>query len=333
METLLTKSLGLRFPIVSAPLGRGSSASYLGALADAGSMGFVALLHMKEDKVASELEPIIQRTAGRFGVNLTLVADQRRRLATALELGVKNVSVWQGVPDEYVSQAKRAGANVFWTVRGPDEARRARELGVDFIVCQGREAGGHLVGEAPLMSWLPVVVDAANGVPVLAAGGIADGRGLAAALALGASGAWMGTRFVASEESNLPDGYKRSVVKATASDLLETTLFDGGWPDSPHRVIRNETVAAWEAAGCPPSGARPGEGDIIATPVDEDPVRRYAVSTPWSGMGEAWSLGPFYAGMSATLIDGILPIREILARTTRDAEAILANVLDHLKTR
>ncbi|TCF98640.1 hypothetical protein BZM26_24395 [Paraburkholderia strydomiana] len=323
MKTSLTDSLGLRYPIVSAPLGRGSSAEYLGALARAGSMGFVALLHIKEDGLERELAPILESTNGQFGVNLTLVVDQRRRLACALEMGVKYVSVWQGVPDAYIEQAKKGGAKVFWTVRGPDDASRARELGVDYVVCQGREAGGHLVGNAPLMALLPAVVDAAADVPVIAAGGIADGRGLAAALILGAQGVWMGTRFVASVESNLPAGYKQKVMTAGASDLVETTLFDGGWPDSPHRVMRNETVSAWEKAGSPASGYRPGEGEIIARPHGDDPVLRYAVSTPWLGMGESWSLGPLYAGTSATLIQDILPVADILSRTTRQAEQIL----------
>jgi nitronate monooxygenase len=122
---------------------------------------------------------------------------------------------------------------------------------VDFVVVQGREAGGHLVGEAPLMSLLPAVVDAAGSVPVVAAGGIADGRGLAAALTLGACGVWMGTRFVASAESGNHPDYKAKITEAKFSDLVETTLFDGGWPESPHRVIRNSTLTRWEQAGRP----------------------------------------------------------------------------------
>ncbi len=324
MKTALTERLGLTYPILSAPLGRGSTAAYLGALAAEGAMGFVALMHMDEGEVAQNLSPIIAATEGRFGVNLTLVVDQRERLRTALDMGVRVVSLWQGDPAPYIATAKRAGATVFWTVGTPQDAARARELGVDFIVCQGREAGGHLVGSAPLMALLPAVVDAANGVPVIAAGGIADGRGLAAALALGAEGVWLGTRFVMSRESGVHPGYKESVAAAGFADLVETTLFDGGWPDSPHRVVRNATVAAWEAAGCPRAGERPGEGDVVTTLPDGRALRRYNVSTPWDGMGDGWAFAPFYAGASAALIDEVKPVAAILREMMDTARAAIA---------
>src|SRR5262245_56278300 len=148
-----------------------------------------------------------------------------RRLDAALETGCRVVSLLMGDPGPYVRRAKEAGATVFWTVSGPADAARAADLGVDFVVAQGREAGGHLVGEAPLMALLPAVVDAARQVPVVAAGGLADGRGLAAALALGACGTWMGTRFVASTESGNHPNYKAKITEAKFSDLVETTLF------------------------------------------------------------------------------------------------------------
>src|SRR5262249_13117247 len=203
LNTALTTRLGLRYPIVAAPLGRGSTPEFLAALAREGALGFVALMHMPEAEVRQTLSRYVVVTGGgeRFGINLTLIIDQTRRLAAALEAGCRIVSLWQGDPAPYARRAKDAGATVFWTVSGPAEAARGGELGVDFVVAQGREAGGHIVGEAPLMALLPAVVDAAGGVPVLAAGGLADGRGLAAALVLGACGVWMGTRFVASAES------------------------------------------------------------------------------------------------------------------------------------
>jgi nitronate monooxygenase len=175
LQTVLTKRLGLRYPVIAAPLGRGSTPQFLGALAREGAMGFVALMHMPEPEVRQTLSGyVVAAGAGnRFGVNLTLVVDQTRRL----EAGCRIVSLWQGDIASYARRAKAAGATVFWTVSGPADAARAANLGVDFVVVQGREAGGHLVGEAPLMSLLPAVVDASGGVPVVAAGGIADGRG------------------------------------------------------------------------------------------------------------------------------------------------------------
>jgi len=245
IPTALTKRLGLRYPVIAAPLGRGATPQFLAALAREGSMGFVALMHMPETEVRQMLSGYIAATGGgdRFGVNLTLINDQTRRLDAALEAGCRIVSLWQGDPTRYARRAKDAGAVVFWTVSGPRDAARAADIGVDFIVAQGREAGGHLIGEAPLMSLLPAVVDAAGSVPTIAAGGIADGRGLAAALALGACGVWMGTRFVASVESGNHPGYKQRIANADFADLVETTLFDGGWPESPHRVTTQRSRA------------------------------------------------------------------------------------------
>lgn len=249
LQTVLTRRLGLRYPIIAAPLGRGSTPDFLAMLAREGAMGFVALGHMPERTVHETPSSYIVATGGadRFGVNLVVVGDQTRRLDAALDAGCRIVSILRGNAESYIGRAKAAGATVFWTVAGSADAARAEELGVDFIVAQGREAGGHLTGEAPLMA----LVDAAKGVPVIAAGGIADGRGLAAALALGACGVWIGTRFIASAESGNHAGHKRKVVEAGFSDLVETTLFDGGWPDSPHRVVRNSTYRHWEAAGRP----------------------------------------------------------------------------------
>jgi nitronate monooxygenase len=324
-KTELTTRLGLRLPVLAAPLGRGSTPEFLGALTSNGAMGFVALMHMPEAEVRPTLLNYVATNGGgdRFGINLTLIVDQTRRLEAALDVGCRIVSLWQGDPARYARRAKDAGATVFWTASGPADAARAADLGVDFLVAQGREAGGHLVGEGPLMTLLPAVVDAARGVPVIAAGGIADGRGLAAALALGACGVWMGTCFVASKESGNHPGYKQRMVQATLADLVETTLFDGGWPDSPHRVIRNSTVANWEEMGCPKPGHRPGEGEQIGVFPNGEPMLRYNVATPWAAMEGDWEACPHYAGASAALVNAIEPVAAILARIEADAAAAL----------
>ena len=191
-KTALTDRLNLKHPVVAAPLGRGSTPEFLGALANAGALGFVALGHIPETELRQTLSGYIASAGGadRFGINFVLIADHLQRLETALDAGCRVVSFLRGDPAPYVRRAKDAGATVFWTVSGSEEAKRAADCGVDFIVAQGREAGGHLTGEAPLMTLLPTIVDSARGVPVVAAGGIADGRGLAAALSLGACG-WL----------------------------------------------------------------------------------------------------------------------------------------------
>lgn len=327
LQTELTARLSLRHPIIAAPLGRGSTPEFLAAVAHAGAFGFVALMHMPETDVSRTLSQYVAATGSvrSFGVNLVLIANQMRRLDAALEVGCRVISLVMGDPRPYVRRAKEVDATVFWTVSGPVDAARAPDLGVDFVVAQGREAGGHLAGEAPLMALLPAVVDAAKQVPVIAAGGLADGRGLAAALVLGACGAWMGTRFVASAESGNHPGHKTRIAEANFADVVETTLFDGGWPNSPHRVLRNSTVARWEKAGRALPGSRPNEGERIGTFPDGTPMLRYNVSTPWQSMEGDWEAGPLYAGTSAALIHRIEPVADLLSRMTAEAERALAH--------
>ena len=164
-------------------------------------------------------------------------------------------------------------------------------------------------------------MDAADGLPVAAAGGIADGRGLAAALALGAEAVWIGTRFVASAEVELHDGYKAKVVAAGAGDLVETRLFDGDWEDSPHRVIRNSTHRAWEAAGRPPPGERPNEGATVGRQPDGTVVPAYHVAAPAAGFEGDWEATALYAGTSALLVREIEPVEGIISRMLAEARA------------
>lgn len=327
-ETALTKALDLRVPVVAAPLGRGSSAEFLGAMANSGSFGFTAAAHMPEETLSDELARMSRATNGRFGANLSLTRDRRKWLATALEAGVRVFSVWQGDIEPYVRIIKDAGGLVFWTVGSPDEAARAKDLGVDFIVSQGQEAGGHYVGRAPTMSLLPSIVDAAKGVPVVAAGGIADGRGLVAAMALGACGVWMGTRFVASKESANHRGYKERVVAARATDLAETELFDPVGQECPHRVIRNSTFSKWEEAGRPATGQRPGEGDRISHFPNGKPLYRYDAAAAWDAMEGDWEASPLYAGTTIELIRDVKSVAEIVVDIETTARAALDKIAD-----
>jgi nitronate monooxygenase len=325
-ETTLTKALDLRVPVLAGPLGRGTNAEFLAAMANSGSFGFTALVHMPEETVSDELAKISRATNGRFGANLSLVVDQRKRLAAALDAGVRVFSLWQGDIEPYVRIIKDAGGLVFWTLGSPEDAARAKDIGVDFIVSQGREAGGHFVGIAPTMSLLPSIVDAAKGVPVVAAGGIAEGRGLVAAMALGACGVWMGTRFVASKESANHRGYKERVVAARATDLVETELFDPVGQECPHWVIRNSTFSKWEDAGRPPTGQRPGEGEVISRYPNGKPLHRYDVAAPWDAMEGDWEASPLYAGATVGLVHDVKSVAEIVGEIEATAQAALNKV-------
>jgi NAD(P)H-dependent flavin oxidoreductase YrpB (nitropropane dioxygenase family) len=175
---------------------------------------------------------------------------------------------------------------------------------------------------------VPAVVEAVHPLPVVASGGIADGAGLVAALALGAQGVSIGTRFVASREAFVRSEYKQRVVEAGAEDTVYAAdLFDIGWPDAPHRALRNRVVAEWEAAGKPPSGSRPAEGTHIGTyrRIDRSvaEVPRYASFMATPDFEGDIDLAPLWAGESCQLVDSIEPAADIVADIVAEAEAIL----------
>jgi nitronate monooxygenase len=145
---------------------------------------------------------------------------------------------------------------------------------------------------------------------------------LAAVLALGADAAWLGTRFVASEEAPFTDEYKERVLRATETEAIHTTLFDVGWPQAPHRVLPNSTVAAWENAGRPAPGARPGEGEVVARTSDGQAIARYDVSEPNVTLTGDLEALAHYAGQSAGLVDAIMPAGAIVRALVEEAEAI-----------
>ena len=189
-----------------------------------------------------------------------------------------------GDPNGYVKSVHDAGGIVLHTVRSAEEARQAVASGVDVIVAQGWEAGGHVRGTVATLPLVPAVVDAVTPVPVIAAGGIGDARGVAAVLALGAQAAWLGTRFLMAQEMPIHEDYRRRLINAAETDpQWYPDLYAVGWPDSPHRALRNSTARKWEAAGCPPLGRRPGEGDVIAHFGSGEAIVRYEPAPPMTG--------------------------------------------------
>jgi len=206
------------------------------------------------------------------------------------------------------------------TVGSAEEARRAVESGVDVVVAQGWEAGGHLRGTVATLPLVPAVVDAVTPVPVIAAGGIGDARGVAAVLALGAQGAWLGTRFLLAEEMPIHEDYRRRLITAAETDpQWYANLYDVGWPDSPHRALRNSTAKAWEAAGRPPDDQRPGWGDVIAHFASGEAIVRYEPAPPMIGTtGEIEALS-MWAGQGVAL-----------AREPQSAAEIVTELTSHL---
>jgi len=249
-----------------------------------------------------------------FGGNLILNTDQHRRLDEALESGMRIVSLFWGDPTSYVEQVHEANGVVLHTVGSAEEARRAVASGVDVVVAQGWEAGGHVGSQVATLPLVPAVVDAVDPVPVIAAGGIGDARGVAAVFALGAQAAWLGTRFLLAQEMPLHEEYRRRVIGAAETDAQwYADLYEVGWPDAPHRALRNSTSEAWEAAGRPPLGSRPGVGEVIAHFASGEEIVRYEPAAPMVGTTgdiEALSL---WAGQSVALARQLQPAADIVA--------------------
>jgi NAD(P)H-dependent flavin oxidoreductase YrpB (nitropropane dioxygenase family) len=259
-----------------------------------------------------------------FAVNLVLEFPQEERLAVCLDEGVRIISFFWRDPASLVPRAKAGGALVLHTVGSAIDAKRAVDCGVDIVVAQGWEAGGHVRGMVATMPLVPAVVDAVRPTPVVAAGGIADGRGLAAVLALGAAGAWIGTRFLASHEAAIHRRYQELLLRASETDTIYLdNLFDVRWPNAPHRTLRNETVEAWEAAGRPASGRRPREGEVIATSRSSGPIVRYQSYTPGPDVEGDIDALSLWAGQSVGLVSKLQPAREIVREIAEEARLIL----------
>jgi nitronate monooxygenase len=194
---------------------------------------------------------------------------------------------------------------------------------VDILVAQGLEAGGHVRGTIGLAALVPIVVDASGGLPVVAAGGIADGRGLASALMLGASGAMVGTALLVADECDAHPKYKDAILMAGEDDTAHGCVFDAGWPGAPSRVLRNSTLRAWEQAGSPPSGKRPGESDIVAHGASHTPIPRYGVAPPSRDVEGDIEAMALYAGQGVGLVTTRAPAATIITKIARDAQALL----------
>jgi nitronate monooxygenase len=324
MTTAGCERLGIDIPIIQAPMGGAGGPALAAAVSNAGGVGTLALWSADLQALRQQVRETRSLTAKPFAVNLNLEFPQEERLAVCLQEGVPVISFFWRDPSALVARAKSAGAIVLHTVSTAAEARHAVECGVDVVVAQGWEAGGHVRGRVATMPLIPAVVDAVGPVPVIAAGGIADGRGLAAALALGASGVWIGTRFLASNEAAIHPRYRERILQATEDDTVYLEeLFDVGWPKAPHRVLRNSTVAAWEAAGRPATGLRPGEGDIVVTSKSRGPIVRYRSYTPAADAEGDIDALSMWAGQSAALVHKLQPAAEIVREIDSEAQAIL----------
>lgn len=311
------RRLGIALPIVQAPVGSVTTPALAAAVSNAGGLGTLA----GSWRTPEDLRRLIRETRALtplpFGVNLVLAFDPGERLEVVLEEDVRVVSFFWGDPSPWIPLVRSAGGIAIHSAGSADEAAIAVDAGAGILVAQSIEAGGHVRGTFSRDEAVAEVRRVAHGTPVLAAGGIGDANDVRGAMRAGADGVWVGTRFVASDESAAHPDYRQRIVNASAADTVLCNLFDIGWPDAPHRVLRNSTVSDWERAGSPATGSRPGEGEIVAHFPDGKPVLRYEDMPPVAGMTgnvEALSL---YAGESVDRITEILPAAEIVRRLSK----------------
>jgi nitronate monooxygenase len=315
-------AFGLKYPIANAGMGGNATPELAIAVSNAGGLGAIgtgAGLARTPEVVRERVTQTRAGTAKPFVVNYLLAFDPAT-LPIALDAGAPIIQFAWGIPSpEMAGAIRKAHAKMGVQVGSAAGARRALDLGADYLICQGIEAGGHVQATQKLEDVLPSVIDEANRVPVLAAGGIASGAHIRRALLLGAAGVLVGTRFVATKECYAHDEYKAALARAKAADTVLTVCFQDGWTNAPHRVLRNRTFAMWEAAGCPPPGTRPGEGDVLTTNAITGAKKiRYGVSNPVrDDRGDLVELA-LYAGEGVDAIRDIPSAGELVARLWKE---------------
>jgi Dioxygenases related to 2-nitropropane dioxygenase len=306
LQTPVCDLLGIQLPIFQAGMSSYTTPELVAAVSNAGGLGIIGGLSREPDELREEIRKVRELTSRPFGVNHVISQLDSDAIDVTLELRVPILSLAWGRAGEIVRRAHDAGLKVIHQVNTPEEAGRAASDGADVIVAQGGEGGGH-VGAMSTLALVPQVVDVVNGVPVLAAGGIADGRGLAAVMMLGAQGALIGTRFLATPEARGRGHSKDVILNALGSQTVASKFFDDvlglRWPGALVRSIRNPLLDRW--------AQRQQDWALAA-----DQIR--------PSLEAALAAGDFVlAGESAGLIHDIVPAGELVARIAREAEALL----------
>jgi nitronate monooxygenase len=310
LATAFTELVGCEVPIQLAGMPQVSVLRLASAVADAGGLGMIT----PTDDTVEVLEQLANETSGKFGINF-LIPFLDVEAVEAASGRTRVVDFHFGEPDaRLVALVHQGGALAGWQVGSADEARAAVDAGCDFVIAQGIEAGGHVRGELPLLVLLDKVLDLVD-QPVVATGGIATARAMAAALAAGASAVRVGTRFVASAESGAHPRYVELLLRAHATDTVLTTTFSTGWPDAPHRVLRScvEAVQGFH-------------GDIVGNQHLEsstNPIPRFATPPPGATTTGEIDAMALYAGQSVGMVGDVKPAAAIVAELANGAERLL----------
>jgi nitronate monooxygenase len=310
IETALTRLLGIEHPILLAPMGSAAGGRLAAAVTNAGGLGLVGSGYANADAVRKELS---EAGNTRVGVGFILWALEKNPAALDVALDARPAAIMLsfGDPSPFTGRIRDARCKIICQVQTLAQAKEAAAAGADVIIAQGRDAGGHSGTTRGTMGLVPAVVDAVSPIPVVAAGGIADGRGLAAALALGAAGVSMGTRFTASRESLWDQAMKAATLAAGGDQTQQTRVFDvvrgAPWPAIyPGRALRNTFSARWN-----------GREDELAA--DQQAQEKAMLATA----ADDFSTRVVWAGEGVDLIDDIPAAAEIIERIVAQAAETL----------
>ncbi len=323
LRTPLCSLLGIEYPIVQAGMGFVARGELAAAVSSAGALGVIGAASLAPKQLREEIRRVRDRTDRPFGVDILFAQvpgggytrDVQEHIDIVLEERVPVLASGLGDPGPVVSEAHAQGIKVIALVGNTRNAGRVEASGVDVVVAQGYDGGGH-TGRVGTLALLPAVLDTVS-VPVMAAGGIADGRGLAAVLAMGGVGVWMGTRFVASLEATGHEKYKQAICDADDEGTVRTRCFSG----KPARMIRNSTTDAWENSAELQARIQPfpRQFRVMQEWLGEDPY----VAGRFEGKVE---IGALAAGQSSALIREVLPAAEIVRRIVAEADRELTRL-------
>jgi NAD(P)H-dependent flavin oxidoreductase YrpB (nitropropane dioxygenase family) len=344
LQTAVCDLFGIQLPILGAPMGGVAGPDLVAAVSEAGGLGILGHANLEPSEVRRQIRATLAATKKPFGIGLLFptrtdrtehdttprplptflrkfvgtdgLADPpeqsyshdlaEERLAIAIEQGVRVLALGLGAPPKVVQRAKASGMKVLALIGSRRAALEAETAGVDAIVAQGHEAGGH-TGRTSTMVLVPQIVDAVR-VPVIAAGGIADGRGVAAALVLGAAGVLVGTRLLATPEGQTSEAHKRRLVEMRDDETIVSRCYTG----KPSRVIRNAFIDAW----------RGHEAEILPMPAQWERVAPLVIPAKQRG---SIDVGNWPTGQCAVLIDAIAPAGEVVRKMADEAAKLLSN--------
>lgn len=300
--------LGIQYPIIQGGMAWVADANLASAVSNAGGLGLIAGGNAPKEVIKKEIDKCRELTDRPFGVNVMLLSpfvDEIMELIIEEKISV--ITTGAGNPAKYIDKLKEVGTKVIPVVPSIALAQRMEKLGADAVIVEGTEAGGH-IGELTTMVLTPQVVDSVN-IPVICAGGIADGRGIAAAFALGAKGVQVGTRFICSEECNIHENYKNMIIKSKDRDAIVTGRSTG----HPVRTLKNKLakeILKMEKEGCPPDE------------IDKRAVGSLRMATVDGDVNE----GSFMAGQIASIIKDIKPCKEIIENMIYEAKNIMPTI-------